>query len=139
MIFKVTLFADNWVNELLHPDCPDALLNMPEADEEEAVDIVNGRYPAQAYQYDNGRLIFSHQKYGEIQAEIQAGIDAVAQRKEELNSISADEELRVLAAMTAEEIDTYIDATMIGVPLKAQIHFKKLTKMLAVLGQREFG
>ena len=40
--------------------------------------------------------------------------------------------------MSAEEIDAYIDAQMTGVPLKSQEHFKKLTKMIAVLARGVF-
>ena len=59
-------------------------------------------------------------------------------RDEELDEITADEELRLLAEMAASEIDDYVDQEMTGVPLKAQVHFKKLTKMIAVLARDKF-
>ena len=70
--------------------------------------------------------------------EVQAIEGAASQRQTEIEGMLADEELRLLAAMSAEEIDAYIDAQMTGVPLKSQEHFKKLTKMIAVLARGVF-
>ena len=70
--------------------------------------------------------------------EIQVIEVAKNQRQIEINDMLVDEELQMLAAMSAEEIDAYIDEQMTGVPLKAQVHFKKLTKMVAVLARGVF-
>ena len=70
--------------------------------------------------------------------EVQALEDAASQRQTEIDAMLIDEELQMLAAMSAEEIDAYVDAEMTGVPLKAQVHFKKLTKMIAVLTRGVF-
>ena len=70
--------------------------------------------------------------------ETQALEDAANQRQTEIEAMLVDEELQMLAAMSAEEIDAYVDEQMTGVPLKAQVHFKKLTKMIAVLARGVF-
>ena len=130
--------ANGWATDILHPDSPEAVPGLLKVDIDTIPDIISGAHPIEAYKVVNSKLVFDQTRHDEIMAERQVGIDAKAERDVEIAAMTADEELQTLAAMNAGEIDVYVDSEMTGVPMKSQVHFKKLTKMIAVLARGTF-